>query len=83
MRGPHKKRKNPEKNIASVRLLGDNDINKFTKMLMVSGKLQLAESIVSDALFQVVKKRTPNIGGEDRAKAAVDIFAEVKSSCRN
>ena len=77
MRGPHKKRKNPEKNIARVRLLGDNDINKFTKMLMVSGKLQLAESIVSDALFQVVEKRTPSIGGEDRAKAAVNIFAEV------
>ena len=77
MRCPHKKRKNPEKNIAFLHLLGDSDINKFTKMLMVSGKLQLAESIVSDALFQVVAKRTPNVAGENRAKAAVEIFAEV------
>jgi small subunit ribosomal protein S7 len=77
MRRPYKRRKNPEKNIAQVRFAGDNDINKFIKMLMVDGKLQLAENIVASALFQVVAKRNAKATGEERSQAARDLFAEV------
>jgi len=77
MRRPYKRRKNPEKNIAQVRFAGDNDINKFIKMLMVDGKLQLAENIVANALFQVVAKRNAKATGEERSQAARDLFAEV------
>ena len=77
MRRPYKRRKNPEKNIAQVRFAGDNDINKFIKMLMVDGKLQLAENIVANALFQVVTKRNAKATGEGRSQAARDLFAEV------
>jgi small subunit ribosomal protein S7 len=77
MRRPYKRRKNPEKNIALVRFLGDQDINKFTKMLMISGKLQLAESIVASALFSVVDKRNSKVSGLDRTKEAISLFAEV------
>ena len=77
MRRPFKKRKNPEKNIAEVRFSGDNDINKFIKMLMVDGKLQLAENIVAEALFKVVSKRNAKVSGEEKSQEARNIFAEV------
>ena len=77
MRRPYKRRKNPEKNIAQVRFAGDNDINKFIKMLMIDGKLQLAENIVASALFQLVDKRQAKATGEERSQAARDLFAEV------
>ena len=77
MRRPFKKRKNPEKNIAEVRFSGDNDINKFIKMLMVDGKLQLAENIVAEALFKVVSKRNAKVSGEEKSQEAINVFAEV------
>lgn len=77
MRRPYKRRKNPEKNIAQVRFAGDNDINKFIKMLMVDGKLQLAENIVANALFQLVDKRNARANSDERSQVARDLFAEV------
>ena len=77
MRRPFKRRKNPEKNIAEVRFAGDIDINKFIKMLMIDGQLQLAENIVADALFQVVSKRNAKVSGEEKSQEARNVFAEV------
>jgi small subunit ribosomal protein S7 len=77
MRRPYKRRKNPEKNIAAIRFLGDQDINKFTKMLMVSGKLQLAESIVSSALHTVVEKKNNRVSGVERSQEAIRLFSEI------
>lgn len=65
------------KDIAKVHFLSDNDINKFIKMLMVSGKLQLAEKIVAKALFSVVDKKHPKAAGEERSQEAVNLFAKV------
>ena len=55
------------RNIAEVRFFGDLDINKFTKMLMVSGKLQLAESIVASALYKVVEKKNSRVSGAEKS----------------
>ena len=77
MRRPYKRRKSNDKNIAEVRFFGDLDINKFTKMLMVSGKLQLAESIVASALYKVVEKKNSRVSGAEKSREAVNLFAQI------
>ncbi len=75
MRRPFKKRKNAEKNVADMRFSGDLDINKFIKMLMVSGKLQLAHDIFLKAIMKVVEQNNPKT--ENKNSEAVAIFREV------
>jgi small subunit ribosomal protein S7 len=75
MRRPFKKRKNAEKNVASMKFAGDLDINKFIKMLMVSGKLQLAHDIFLKAIMKVVDQNNPKT--EDKNSEAVAIFKEI------
>ena len=75
MRRPFKRRKNAEKNIAAMKFAGDADINKFIKMLMVSGKLQLAHDIFAKAIMKVVEQNSPKT--EDKNNEAVVIFKEI------
>lgn len=75
MRRPYKRRKNAAKNIAAMRFDGDLDVNKFIKMLMVSGKLQLAHDIFLGAIMKVVDQKTPK--AEDKNSEAVALFKEV------
>ena len=76
-RGAIKKNTIAAKNAADDQFFGHSDVNKLIKMLMKSGKLQLAQSIVSKALLRVVEKRNPSANGPERFQSAVALFEEV------